>query len=196
MRSTGLRAMSGAPSKARHEHDFYPTPPEATRALLEAEALFAGRIWEPACGQGHISKVLEGAGHKVLSSDLNDYGFGSTGVDFLLPGVPPGPINHIITNPPFSLAQEFIEQALRVATGRVCMLLRLAFLEGQKRKPFFESTPLARVHVFSNRVPMWRGGDVGKGTSPIAYAWFVWDHSRPAGVKPELSWITWRAEVK
>lgn len=64
----------------RAPYEFYPTPPEATRALLAAER-FNGSIWEPACGQGHISKVLAEAGHEVISTDLVDYGYGQSGRD-------------------------------------------------------------------------------------------------------------------
>lgn len=60
----------------RVPHDFYPTPPEAVRALLSVEA-FEGSIWEPACGDGAISKVLLAAGFDVVSTDLIDRGFGS-----------------------------------------------------------------------------------------------------------------------
>lgn len=60
----------------RVPHDFYPTPPEAVRALLSVET-FEGSIWEPACGDGAISKVLLDAGHEVVSSDLIDRGYGN-----------------------------------------------------------------------------------------------------------------------
>ena len=60
----------------RVPHDFYPTPPEAIRALLSVET-FEGSIWEPACGDGAISKVLLEAGHEVVSTDLIDRGYGA-----------------------------------------------------------------------------------------------------------------------
>ena len=66
---------------------FYPTPPEAVRALLSVES-FDGSIQEPACGQGHISRALLAAGHEVVSADLNDFGFGETGQDFLAQAEP------------------------------------------------------------------------------------------------------------
>jgi len=53
--------MPGSPIIGRNvdadEQDFYPTPKEATQALLDREE-FEGNIWEPACGEGHMSKVL------------------------------------------------------------------------------------------------------------------------------------------
>jgi hypothetical protein len=68
------------PSRAPFE--FYPTPPEAVRALLSVEK-FDGPVWEPACGNGAISRELAAAGHEVVSTDLQDYGFGRSGIDFL-----------------------------------------------------------------------------------------------------------------
>ncbi|NBU58329.1 MAG: hypothetical protein EBS23_00835 [Betaproteobacteria bacterium] len=78
-------------------NEFYPTPPEATRALLSVEH-FDGDIWEPACGDGRIAKVLERHGHPVVATDLYPYGYGATGVDFLREREPRA--KHIVTNPP------------------------------------------------------------------------------------------------
>ena len=66
----------------RAEHDYYATDPRAVRLLLEMET-FSDKIWECACGEGHISKVLEQNGYEVLSTDLIDRGYGTGGVDFL-----------------------------------------------------------------------------------------------------------------
>ena len=66
----------------RAPFEFYPTPPEATQALLSMET-FDGPIWEPACCQGHISKVLQAAGYGVVSTDLIQRNFGQGGIDFL-----------------------------------------------------------------------------------------------------------------
>lgn len=174
-------------SAGRPENDFYPTPPEATHALLDCEN-FTGTIWEPACGDGAISKVLEERGHVVWSSDLIDRGYGLGGYDFLTSH---RKADNIITNPPFTLAQQFVEhslQATKESQGKVAMLCKLVFLEGQKRKAFFESTPLARVHVFSKRVNFYREGVKGKlGTSMMAFAWFVWSHGHEG--PPTIAWI-------
>ncbi len=83
----------------RLPNEFYPTPPEATRALLSVEQ-FDGPIWEPACGDGRIAKVLTDHGHAVVSTDLNGYGFGEAGVDFLRQTE--ARAKHIVTNPPES----------------------------------------------------------------------------------------------
>jgi hypothetical protein len=171
-------------SAGRPENDFYPTPPEATLALLAKEQ-FDGLIWEPACGDGAISEVLLSTGHDVRSSDLIDRGYGTAPHDFLQSD---WSADHIITNPPFTLAQEFVEKSLKCTTGKVVMLCKLVFLEGQKRKSFFENTPLARVHVFSKRVNFYREGQRGKlGSSMMAFGWFVWEHGHEG--PPTISWI-------
>jgi len=172
-------------SPGRNWHDFYPTPESATNALLSVET-FPGTIWEPACGDGAISKVLERRGHIVRSSDLVDRGYGEVGIDFLM--FPKSEVvDHIVTNPPYNLAQDFIETALLAATGKVAMLLKLSFLEGEKRRKMFQSTPLARVHVFSKRLTMTRNGEELRSGGMIAFAWFIWEHGYIH--KPEIDWI-------
>lgn len=187
--------MSGASAYARgvipdavnrERDDFYPTPPEATRALLSVER-FVGDIWEPACGDGAISKVLIDSGYEVVSSDLIDRGYGTPNVDFLLDFHTRA--TNVATNPPFKFAQEFVEHALARTTGKVAMLCRLAWLEGLERNALFTSSPLARVWVFSNRVAMNRNGDpqMAGGGGMIAFAWYVWEHGHVG--RPELGWL-------
>ena len=170
----------------RERDDFYPTPPKATKALLAAET-FEGDIWEPACGDGAISKVLEEAGYTVHSSDLIDRGYGTSGVDFLLDYQTTA--DNIITNPPFKHSQEFVEHALRRSHKKVAMLCRLAWLEGKARQRLFQSTPIARVWVFSARISILRGGEemMKGGSGMMAFAWFVWEHGHTG--KPTLGWI-------
>ncbi len=169
----------------RQKDDWYATPPEAVRALVKAEQ-FEGEIADPCCGDGAIAIELEAAGYAVVSSDLVDRGYGVPRVDFLMQYWPSSP--NIVMNPPFKLAEQFVMKALKLTTGKVAVLARLAFLEGMKRRVIFESTPLARVHVFSRRLTMWRGGEAtSKNGSMIAFAWFVWEHGHEG--KPELGWL-------
>jgi hypothetical protein len=156
--------------------------------LLRVEQ-FEGSIWEPAAGQGHLSKVLEAAGHEVISTELVDRGFGETGVDFLMEWRPRAP--NIVTNPPFKLSSQFVRNALRLTTGKVAMLLKIGFLEGVERADVFDAAPLARVWVFRRRQSFLKSGIHktnmnGKG-GMIAYAWFVWEHGYQD--KPTLGWI-------
>jgi hypothetical protein len=182
-------ARSVIPSEDREKDDFYPTPAPATRALLAKEN-FGPKIWEPACGDGAISRVLTDAGHEVVSTDLMDRGFGTPRVDFLNERKLLAP--EIVTNPPFKMAEEFVRHALDLGASKVAMMLRLAWLEGSQRKKLFESTPLARVLVASRRLSMARGGTNGGngGGSMIAFAWFVWDCTHRGS--PELAWFDWK----
>lgn len=169
----------------REKDDFYPTPPEGVHGLLMKEQ-FNGDIWEPACGDGAISRVLERWGYKVIATDLVDRGHGTPRIDFLMEQKSLAP--NIVTNPPFKMVAPFIRTALRLSTGKVAMLLRLACLEGTERRKIYDESPLARVWVFSRRLTMKRGGYEGGETGGmLAFAWFVWEHGYTG--KPTLGWI-------
>jgi hypothetical protein len=171
----------------REENDFYPTPPEATRSLLRVEK-FTGTIWEPACGDGAISKVLEAANLTVISTDLIDRGYGTGGRDFMMEWKSLAP--NIVTNPPFTMTQEFIERAVMISTCKVALLMRLQCLAGQERKLFYDRHPPARVWVLSNRIKMLRGGiELREDQSGGMYdfAWFVWYHGYRGSTK--LGWL-------
>lgn len=174
----------------REKDDFYPTFPAATQSLLRVEK-FDGAIWEPACGEGDMSRVLEDAGHTVISTDLVDRGFGDCGRDFLMEWTPRAP--NIVTNPPFKHAREFVDRSLQLTTGKVAMFLRLAFLEGVERGSWLPTTPLARVWIMSRRVPMQRGRlkQAGDGHGVIAFAWLVWEHGHSGA--PTIGWLDWKA---
>ena len=158
----------------RATNDYYQDPPEATEALLRAER-FSGLSWDPACGAGTIPQAMRAAGLNAIGSDLVDRGWHAEGchgypLDFLK--APARNVDNIVCNPPFNLAREFVECALVMASHKVAMLLPLTFLEGAKRAAWLETTPLARVHVFSWRISMPVKPEGGKK----AFAWFVWEH--------------------
>ena len=189
--------IAGGNSKfKREENDFYATDPNTLRDFLNEflkDNVFNGTILEPACGQGHLSKVLEEEFPelKVISSDLIDRGYGETGVDFLTADYNEK-IDVVITNPPYSIAQEFIEKGLEVSDRLVIMLCKLQFLEGAKRQMFFKNTPLKYVYVHSKRQNPQRGGEPlspegKKWSSTICFAWFVWDKTYSG--EPIIRWI-------
>jgi hypothetical protein len=143
----------------RHPHsergvDLYQTPAVAVEALLRVEQI-PHRIWEPAAGRGAIVNVLRAHGHDVLASDLIDYGVPGQEVwDFLGIDSDCYPLRDcIVTNPPFRIAQELVERALELCP-KVILLLRLAFLESERRCNILDNAGLARVHVFRKRLPM------------------------------------------
>jgi len=180
-------AHCGTHALAARGSDMYETPPCAVRALLEVETLPPGAVWEPACGRGNIVRVLGEFGYRTYATDLHDYGAperDAAGIDFLqATGSAPCFVGSIVTNPPYRLAGDFVCHALTICP-RVCMLLRLAFLESKRRSAILDDGWLARVHVFRKRLPMMhREGWTGpRASSAIAFAWFVWDreHAGPA----------------
>ena len=161
----------------RETNDWYATDPIAAELLLKLETLNE-KIWEPSCGSGELSRVFEAAGHKVISSDLIDRGFGKTGIDFLK--CDKSFEGDIITNPPYSLASEFIEKAMQTVTegNKVIMFLKLQFMEGKARKKMFEKYPPKRIWVSSSRILCAKNADFEKFKkqgSAVAYAWYVWE---------------------
>ena len=154
-------------------YDYYATKPKAVELLLEQET-FHPYIWEPACGEGHISEVLKAYGYKVKSTDLIDRGYGEGGIDFLKQPKPTMPMD-IITNPPYKYAREFVEHALDISMDgtKIAMFLKLTFLEGQGRRELFRDTPPQTVYVSSARLECGKNGKF-TGQSAVAYAWFVW----------------------
>lgn len=150
-------------------------PPHAVELLLEMEQ-FAPLILEPCCGAGHISKVLEAHGHQVISQDLYDHGYGTSGCDFLANNGIQALAGDIVTNPPYKYAREFVEKALAIlAPGYKCaMFLKLTFLEGKGRKSLFDTMQLRTVYISRSRLNCGMNGEF-QGTSAVAYGWFVWE---------------------
>lgn len=175
-----------ARSKDAEPNDYYATDPKAVELLL-AQETFSPYVWECACGEGHVSKVLKKHGYKVRSTDLIDRGYGESGIDFLNEGKPTVPMD-IITNPPYKYAKEFVEHALDISTEgtKIAMFLKLTFLEGQGRRDLFRNTPPTTVYVSSARLQCGKNGCFD-GTSMVAYAWFVW-HKGHYG-STNIKWI-------
>lgn len=133
-----------------------------------------------------MSRVLEqNLSHcKIISSTIDEHGYGETGIDFLKTS---RTVNAIITNPPYRLAQKFVEHALECATSKVAMLLKIQFLEGYGRLKLFRCYPPKTVYVFSRRLTIYRNGDPMKNSGMICYAWFVWEKGYTS--KPQIDWI-------
>jgi hypothetical protein len=200
-------AMSGQLDYDRHDHDFYATPQENVDCLHLVEPVDGTIWWEPACGQGHISKRVEELTQiGVYSTDLIDRGYGLGGIDFLqvekivLDGTVgtvfemkdgnklyfAKQIRGIITNPPFDdLAELFIRHAIKLmkpVNGKVIMFLRNEFDCGKTRRGLFNGIspdfPFAHKIVVTKR-PRWIEGS--KGSPRHSYAWFVWDFAHQGG---------------
>jgi adenine-specific DNA methylase len=186
-------ALAGtSQSRDRVEDDYYATPHVATNMLLEKIEL-SGSILEPACGEGHISKLLinKYPNSEIISTDLVNRGYGTGGVDFLTNKFN-RKFDNIITNPPFKYAREFIERALELSTQKVIIFCKIQLLEGIERKKMFETTPLKTVYVFSKRVnPLRNGSEVDekgkKWASTMCFAWFVWEKGYEG--QPMIKWL-------
>ena len=174
----------------REENDYYATYPPAVEALLANEN-FNKDIWEPACGEGHISRVLINRGYNVKSTDLIDRGFGAGGIDFLKLKLDKPFEGDIITNPPYKFAQEFVIKALESVNNcsKVCMFLKTTFLEGGKRyRELFSKYPPKVVYVFSQRISCAKNGDFNRnGSKAVSYSWFIWEKGYTGS--PEIKWI-------
>lgn len=168
----------------RIKNDFYETPPEAIMAILEREKLLPGTILEPCAGKGAITKAvsIKYPKRRVIGIDIDPQGEGIIKKDFLRYN-PKEPIQNIITNPPYRLAKQFLDKSLKLARGKVIMLLQLGFLESKGRYPLFKDNPPTKVYVFSSRISC----DT-QGTKRVAYAWFVWDN-QSSNKHTILDWI-------
>jgi len=152
---------------ARRERDDYATPSWVTLALIPHLPLFTGKVWEPACGGGKMVAALQQAGFDVVGTDI------TSGVDFLQQA-PPANIGAIITNPPYALAREFIERALRIEGNRiVAMLLRTDFDHAASRVHLFADCPgFAKKVVLTRRI---RWFEDSEGSPSFNHCWMVWD---------------------
>lgn len=173
----------------REKDDFYATDPHALELVLPQLDL-SPNVWECACGMGHLSEVLKAHGHNVLSTDLVDRGYGTPNIDFLdTHGVFDG---DIVTNPPYTLALDFVQKALDVVTDghKVVMFLKIQFLEGQKRRKFFDENPPEFIYVSSSRIQCPMSGDFtywNNKQSAMCFAWFVWRKGFKG--EPRIRWF-------
>ena len=172
--------------------DDFPTPPWATRALCEFLGKQIGPLdrlscREPAANRGHMVKPLREYFGAVEASDVHDYGAGFRVEDYLFPGSDVFPVDLIITNPPFRLAEQFIELALATSTFGCAVIVRAAFLESVGRhERLFSVNPPAFVLQFTERVVMHKGRLAPEGSTATAYAWLVWLHGHD---DTRLRWI-------
>jgi hypothetical protein len=170
-----INLVNSSKHNKRKDSDFYPTPPEVTEALLATGVIPTSRLWEPACGDGHISEVLKKHSSSVLSTDIRKTEYTSgLPLDFLT-GTPPYPIGFhkgIVTNPPFNLSVAFIERAMVLKVPVVAMLLKSQYWHSQKRASLFEKYPPAYVFALTWR-PDFCFGERG-GAPTMECIWTVW----------------------
>ena len=160
------RMVGGNSAYGRSKSDFYPTPPDATLALIKALNIPDGsRIWEPACGEGHMVRVLEKCGFSVIGTDIN------MGVDFLRDQYIP--CDWIITNPPFSVADEFINRCLYFQRP-FALLLKSQYWHAKKRLALFKKHPPSSIFPLTWR-PDFLFKTRGGGSPLMDVMWCVWE---------------------
>ncbi len=166
-----------ADSLLRESDDFYPTPPEPTRALLAVEGdrlRQFGAVWEPAAGDGAMVREMQAIGLNVIASDLIDRGCGSIIQSFYDFDV--APASAILTNPPFAECNRdpgWIRHALEALDVEfLALLLPLNWTGASGRAALWAKHPPARVYVMR-----WRIDFTGQGAPPMLNGWFVWDRA-------------------
>ena len=163
--------------QVREKDDFYPTPPEPTRALLHVEMARLRDfpvIWEPACGDGAMLAEIRSAGHKAVGSDMIDRGAGGVIESFYNFVAPLAPA--IVTNPPFQECNtgKWVRHALEtLSVEYMALLLPLTWPGAMSRAGLWSTHPPARVYLMR-----WRIDFTGAGAPPMLNAWFVWDGKR------------------
>ena len=194
----GGKLAGGNPENGRVENDYYATNPKAVEMLLMNYPFYAATILEPCVGGGHIANAINNffANQRVITGlDLVDRGYPNTIVQDFLTWETDRKFEGIITNPPFSLAQEFIEKGMELLTddGQMAMFLKIQFLEGAKRKEFFEKYPPKYIYVFRNRMATWNNGNeidpnTGKRwATTMCHAWFIWE--KGSKTEPVVRWL-------
>lgn len=197
---TQIPRGGGAVMSSRREPpdslDLFPTPPWATRALLEhvleKEAIKDHIAWDPFAGLDHMADVLEEYFADVVRSDVFDYGrghligsFTGTGPDVV---AKPAFVNWIVGNPPFNLAEACVARALQLDLAGFALLLRSNWAEGVERyRNLFSRKPPAIIAQFCERVPMTKGRWDPDASTMTSYSWFIWIGNRSRGT--DFVWI-------
>jgi hypothetical protein len=159
----------------RKSLDLYKTPPWVTECLLGSIVGRPGTIWEPAANGGDMVKVLQGE-FMVMASDIDK------GVDFLkVKSLPKPGIKGIVSNPPYSLAEEFCAHALelvRPVGGFVAMLLRCDFDYAKTRGYLFrDCAAWSKKVVLTKRIVWFVEADGKPKASPsFNHSWYLWSH--------------------
>jgi len=155
----------------RIDKDRYNTPEYATELICRhvnwAEVT---SFCEPCRGSNAIWKVVI----RYINNSTNMYWYEiDRGRDYLLPNAREN-TDIMITNPPYSLAQEFINMATTHCTT-IIMLLRVNYLGAQKRREWWQTHLPTHMYVLSER-PKFTVNKKGRLSGDATeYAWFVWE---------------------
>ena len=192
MKLKGNKLAGGNPKNERVENDYYATNPKALKALLERESFDFSTFLEPCVGEGHLANVVNSKNGTYI--DIVDRGFPNTIEHDFLEWECDNKFSSIITNPPYSLAKEFVEKGMSLLSqnGKMAMFLKIQFLEGVKRIDMFTKYSPKYIYVFTKRMSTWNNGNEldtnGKRwATTMTHAWFVWENGYIG--EPIIRWI-------
>lgn len=191
---SGNKIAGSNPKNGKVDKEFYATNPLALNMLLDSFPI-EGKCLEPCVGQGNLANVIKSRiDSNVVCLDIVDRGYPNTIVDDYISHKFNCKFDCIITNPPFSLAEEFIMKSLSLLSeGGVCaMFLKIQFLEGAKREQLFKKYPPKYIYVFRKRMATWNCGNStdenGKRWSTtFCHAWFVFVKGSTS--EPVIRWL-------
>ena len=193
---SGGKLAGGNPKYKRVENDFYATDPLAVEMLMNVYQFNEGSFLEPCIGNGNISEVVNDRfpNSKIIGIDIVDRGYRNTIIHDFLTYETDAKFDNIITNPPYSLAKEFVEKGMGLLNinGKMAMFLKIQFLEGAKRIEMFKKYPPKYIYVFTKRMPTWNNGQPtdlnGKRwATTMCHAWFVWE--KGSKTEPIVRWL-------
>lgn len=209
MALSGTQLAGGKGNNDRVENDFYATNPIAVKMLLDKLPIpsidIKRGILEPSVGQGHIVEginswihdhSLNGVDIKRYTTclDIKDRGYPNTIVQDFLTYNPNKKFDWIITNPPFSIATDFVKKGMELLddNGRMDLFLKIQFLEGELRTDLFDKYPPKYIYVFRNRMATWNNGkptdsNGKKWATTMCHAWFVW--YKNSKTEPIVRWL-------
>lgn len=148
------------------ERELYPTPASVVSALL------ATLNWRPT---DHFLEPCRGTdaiwSQVALPPEQMHWAELAMGRDYLTHRF--APVDVIITNPPFTLTEAFIEKSLSELKpdGTMAYLQRVNFLGSRKRVPFWQRVGFPDKTLIIVPRPRFVGG----GSDSCEYAWLIWD---------------------
>lgn len=167
----------------RQAYDFYATPLESVFSFLDNydNITLSDKILEPSAGNGNIIRALRERGYSNRIDAVEIRPEEREHLEALADGIvfgdfieyePETLYDVIIGNPPYSMAQEFVDKSLSLLApgGLLIFLLRTAFLESEKRFAWWQDHQLSGLYTLHKRPKF-----TGKGTDATSYSWFVWE---------------------
>lgn len=183
---SGGQLAGGNSATEKAENDFYATDPDTVDIFMKRALsdnlfydMYGQTVWECACGDGNIAHKMKQyfPQSPLLATDLVYRGYGEGGIDFL---TAKKRARMIITNPPFSLINDFIKHGLEQTDRYLVLFAKIQLLETVERKKILEKSPLRYIYVHSTRQATWKNGESRdlqgkKWATTMFLAWFVWD---------------------